>query len=335
MTLPAPPQQEPAPEPSLPKGPSAPAAAIPAATLPPAAPPAPPPGPLPGALRQVLAPNPSPMTGPGTTTFLLGRGEVLAIDPGPDLPGHLAAILAALGPQERLTTILVTHPHLDHSALAPRLAAATGAEVLGFGPAGAGRSATMAALAAAGLPGGSEGVDTAFRPHRRLTGGERLDLAGAPLEVIHTPGHMAEHLCLAWGDVLFTGDHVMGWAPSLVSPPDGDMADYLASLDRLAARRWRLMLPAHGAAISDPAARLAELSAHRRQRAGQILAALAAGPAPLEALTARVYRDTDPRLLPAAARNTLAHLIDLIAAGRVTASPWPSAAALFSLAAPG
>lgn len=280
-------------------------------------------------LRGVQAANPSPMTGPGTTTWLLGRGEVAVIDPGPALPGHLAAILGALHPGERVAAILVTHAHLDHSELAPALAAATGAEVLAFGAAGSGRSPGMAALAAAGLPSGSEGVDLSFRPDRALAPGARLRFGEVEVEAIHTPGHMAEHLAFAWGDVLFSGDHVMGWATSLVSPPDGDMGAYLASLDQLAERRWRLMLPAHGAPVIDPAARLAELTAHRRGREAQILRALDAGPAPLEVLTARVYHDVDPRLLGAAARNALAHLIDLIARNLVEATPWPAASAVF------
>ncbi len=289
---------------------------------------------LPPGVRPVLAANPSPMTGPGTTTWIVGKGAVAVIDPGPALPGHLAAILAALAPGERVAAILVTHAHLDHSELAPALAAATGAEVLAFGPAGSGRSPAMAALAAAGLASPAEGIDHRFRPDRHIAPGERLPFGGVTLEAIHTPGHMAEHLAFAWDDLLFSGDHVMGWAPSLVSPPDGDMGAYLASLDRLAQRRWRLMLPAHGAPVTDPAARLAELTAHRRAREAQILHALASGPATLETLTARVYHDIDPRLLPAAARNALAHLIDLMARNRVEASPWPSPAALFRPAPP-
>ncbi len=285
---------------------------------------------LDGRLRAVPAPNPSPMTGPGTTTWLLGRGDVVAIDPGPDLSLHLEAILAALDPGERITTILLTHPHLDHSALVPRLAARTGAEVLAFGPAGCGRSPAMAALARAGIAGG-EGVDSRFRPDRRLTDGEVLALPCGPVEVLHTPGHMAEHLCFVWEGVLFSGDHVMGWAPSLVSPPDGDMGAYLQALERLAARDWRLILPAHGAPITDPAGRIAELARHRRAREAQILAALGCGPATLPVLTARVYRDAAPQLLPAAARNALAHLILLEQTGRITARPWPSPDAIFSL----
>jgi hydroxyacylglutathione hydrolase len=270
------------------------------------------------------------MTGPGTNTFLLGHGRVVAVDPGPADPRHLAAIQAALAAGERIEAILVTHPHLDHSGLAPALARATGAPVHGFGPAGSGRSAAMHALAGAGLPGGGEGVDAAFRPDVALHAGV-LDLAGLRIEVVPTPGHMGEHLAFGWNGFLLTGDHVMGWAPSLVSPPDGDMAAYMASLAALAARDWAGFLPAHGDPIRDAAGRLADLAAHRRGREAQVLAALGEGPADLGTVTARVYSDLAPALLPAASRNALAHLIDLIGQNRVTASPWPNPAALFRL----
>ncbi len=201
----------------------------------------------------------------------------------------------------------------------------------GFGPAGSGRSATMRALAEAGLAGGGEGVDTSFRPDVALREGV-LHLGGLRIEVVPTPGHMGEHLSFAWNGFLLTGDHVMGWAPSLVSPPDGDMAAYMASLAGLAARDWAGFLPAHGAPIRDAAGRLAELAAHRRAREAQVLAALAEGPADLGTVTARVYRDLAPALLPAASRNALAHLIDLIGQNRVVASPWPAREARFRLA---
>ncbi|MFE3837915.1 MBL fold metallo-hydrolase [Pseudogemmobacter sonorensis] len=285
-----------------------------------------------GEIRRVLAPNASAMTGPGTTTFLLGREEVVVIDPGPADEGHLAAILAAVPRGGRIGAILVTHPHLDHSALTPALARATGAEVMGFGPAESGRSPQMAALAEAGLSGGAEGLDLDFVPDRRLRDGERLRFGDLTLDVLHTPGHMGEHLAFALGDDLFAGDHVMAWAPSLVSPPDGDMAAYMASLARLMRRPWRRLLPCHGAGIDDPAARIAELLAHRRARRAQVLAALRAGPAPLGEVTARVYAGLAPALLPAAARNALAHLIELIEEGEVRASPWPATEAVFRLA---
>jgi hydroxyacylglutathione hydrolase len=270
------------------------------------------------------------MTGPGTWTHVVGRGEVAVIDPGPAIPAHLDAILAALAPGERVAAILVTHAHLDHSALAPELAAATGAPVLAFGGATAGRSPVMQRLVAEGLTGGGEGIDTAFRPDRCLADGESVEGPDWRLTALHTPGHMGGHLCLEWEDVLFTGDHVMGWAPSLVSPPDGDMGAYMASLARLAARPWRRFLPAHGAAVEDPAARLEALISHRRGREAALLAALRQGAADLATLTARVYTDIAPALRPAAERNALAHLVDLAERNLALARPFPGPQALWS-----
>ena len=284
------------------------------------------------ALRCVRADNPSAMTGSGTNTYLLGRGAVVVIDPGPALPAHLAAILAALEPGERIAAILVTHSHLDHTALARPLAMATGAEVLAYGPAGSGRSPVMARLAAEGLQGGGEGFDPAFAPDRRLGHGEILRFGDLEIETLHTPGHTGCHLCFAHDGTLFSGDHVMGWATSLISPPDGDMAAYMASLALLAQRDWRVMLPGHGAPVTDPAARLADLTRHRHDRSAQILAALAESPATPAALTARIYTTTPAALLPAAMRNVLAHLIDLMGKGAVAADPGPGPGAIFRLA---
>lgn len=283
----------------------------------------------PGRLRSVLAPNPSPMTGPGTTTWILGEGQVTVIDPGPDDPGHLQAVLAALAPEERVGAILVTHAHLDHSAGVPALAGMTGAPVMGAGRAGSGRSPAMQALAAALPAAGGEGLDHRYRPDRVLRDGERLETGGLTLQVLATPGHMAEHLAFGWGDHLFCGDLVMAWAPSLVSPPDGEMAAYLASLARVAAGGWRRLLPAHGAGIAAPAARIAELTAHRLSREAQVLAALQAGPAPLAEITARVYPDLSGPLLRAAERNALAHLIDLMSKKRAIAKGWPGPTPVF------
>ena len=285
---------------------------------------------LPGRLRRVLARNPSPMTGPGTWTDIVGSGEVAVIDPGPALDSHLNAVLAALEPGERVAAILVTHAHLDHSGLAPALARATGAPVMAFGGAQDGRSPAMRRLVAAGLRSGGEGLDPAFAPDRRLADGEVVRGPDWALRALHTPGHLGGHLCFAWEEVLFSGDHAMGWAPSLVSPPDGDMGAYMTSLERLAQAEWRLMLPAHGDPVADPAARLAELAAHRRGREAQVAGALAAGPATLEEVTASVYRDIAPALLPAARRNALAHLIDLAERNLVRAIPFPGPDALWS-----
>lgn len=262
-------------------------------------------------VQRIRAANPSPMTGSGTNSYVLhGPEGAVVIDPGPALPDHLAAVLAAVqGAPVR--AILVTHPHLDHSALVPELRAATGAQVYGFGTAVAGRSAVMQRLAAAGLQGGGEGVDLGFSPDVLVADGAMLMLAGLQIEALHTPGHMGGHLCFALGENLFSGDHVMGWASTLISPPDGDMAGYMASLQLLSARRWQQFWPGHGETIADPATRLAALASHRRARETAIRAALQAGPARPADLATQLYTDTPPALLPAAARNILAHLIDL------------------------
>ena len=221
-------------------------------------------------LRRVLAPNPGPLTGAGTNTWIVGRGAVAVIDPGPADDAHLAAILAALGPAERISHILVTHAHRDHAALAPALSRASGAPVLAFGTARDGIRPAMAALGLAGT--GGEGLDTGFAPDLRLVDGAPVRGAGWTLEAIHTPGHLGGHLCFGWDGLCFTGDHVMGWATSVVSPPEGDMRAYMDSLGRLAARVWRRFLPGHGPVVNDPAARLAALAAHRRAREAEILA---------------------------------------------------------------
>ncbi len=286
-------------------------------------------------LRLVRADNPSPFTGAGTNSYLLGRGAVVLVDPGPDLDSHAKALMGALGPDERISHILVTHAHADHSALAPRIAALTGASVLAFGDATAGRSARMQALAEAeataqGGLGGGEGRDSAFRPDHCLADGEILRTAAGDITALHTPGHMANHLCLGWGDVLFSGDHVMGWSTSIVSPPDGDMAQYRASLLRLQAGGWQRGFPGHGAPIADLPGRIAALLAHRARREAIILAELGDMPVGLTELTARVYADTPPPLWPAGARNLLAHLIDLADRGLVRAEPAPGPEARFS-----
>lgn len=282
-------------------------------------------------IRLIRAANPSPMTGSGTNTWLVGGSEVAVIDPGPDLDGHLAAILAALGPGQRITKIIVTHAHLDHSALAPSLAAATDAPVHAFGSATEGRSALMQELAPS-LPPHGEGLDLSFSPDLRLLDWDTLSGPDYELNAIHTPGHLGGHLAFAMGDILFSGDHVMGWSTSIVSPPDGDMASYMTSLARLSEERWRRFLPGHGEPVENPEDRLAELTHHRRGREAQILAALDAGPATIPELTARVYHDTARHLLHAAERNVFAHLVDLHSRTLVKAEPALHPEARFALA---
>ncbi len=284
-------------------------------------------------LRLVHAGNPSPMTHTGTNTWLVGEGEVAVIDPGPEDEAHLDAILAALGPGERVGHILVTHAHRDHSPLARRLAARTGAPVCAAGDMAGRRRPVMARLAEAGLVGGGEGVDAGFAPDIVLEEGDVVSGPGWRLTARATPGHTADHLAFAWGAALFSGDHVMGWASSLVSPPDGDLAAFMASCRRLAATPPRVCYPGHGDPVTDPAGRLDWLISHREARETQILAALAAGPGRTpRALAEAIYTDTPPALLSAATRNVLAHLIALWEAGRVTADPTLASDARFALA---
>jgi len=264
-------------------------------------------------LRVVTAPNAGPMTFTGTRSYLVGAGEVAVIDPGPDDPGHLAAIVAALAAGERIGTILVTHAHRDHSSGARALAARTGAPVLAHGDPAGGRSAAMAALAAAGGLGGGEGIDRRFRPDRAIGEGATVSGPGWTLTALHTPGHLGDHLSFAWAEAgaLFTGDTVMGWATPLISPPEGDLGAFRASLRRLAERGDAIYYPGHGPEVRNPRTLVAHILAHRSAREAAILDALARGPAAIPALVAEIYAATDPRLHPAAARNVLAHLIDL------------------------
>ena len=268
-------------------------------------------------MRRIVAPNASPMTYRGTNTYLLGTKNLAVIDPGPRNASHLAAILDAVGPGQAISHIIVSHAHLDHSPLARDLSARCGAPVLAFGEAAAGRSAIMHELAQSGLAGGGEGIDEQFRPDQILRDGDTVAGDGWELNVIHTPGHIGNHICLGWGDACLTADHVMGWASSLVSPPDGDLSDFMASCARLNRTDWRVFYPGHGARITNPRGRLEWLIDHRQNREAQILLALQAGPATATTLARRVYHDTPAALLPAAARNVLAHLIDLFAKSKV------------------
>ncbi|HET7409117.1 MAG TPA: MBL fold metallo-hydrolase [Paracoccaceae bacterium] len=286
-------------------------------------------------VRRVTARNPSAFTFTGTRSYLLGRGAVALIDPGPDDGDHVAAIMSALGPGERIARVLVTHSHRDHTGAVPAIAAATGADVIGFGPHGSGMSETMRRLAASGAAlGGGEGGDPDFVPDRCLSDGEAVEGDDWRLVALHTPGHLSNHLSFALEGtgIVFTGDTVMGFATTLVSPPEGDMAAFMASLERLAGRDDRLYLPGHGHPVRDPAAMLAWQIAHRRQRFGQIMDALRDGPADAATLARRIYTEVDPGLLPAAARNVLASLIGLADQGEVRPHGPIAAEAVFELA---
>ncbi|WP_297977229.1 MBL fold metallo-hydrolase, partial [uncultured Amaricoccus sp.] len=272
-------------------------------------------------LRVVTAPNAGPMTFTGTRSYILGEGEVAVIDPGPDDPRHLAALATALT-GEHVTAVLVTHAHRDHSAGARAFAARVGAPLLAH----AGRPP---ATARPGGIGGGEGIDAGFRPDRALADGETLAGPGWTLTALATPGHTADHLSFAWaeGKALFSGDHVMGWATTLISPPDGDLATFRASLARLLARAEATFYPGHGAPVADPQAVMAHVLAHRAARERAILDALTRAAETPAGLVARIYLGVDPALHAAAARNVLAHLLDLRARSLVTVDGPPASGA--------
>ena len=259
-------------------------------------------------VRRVLAPNPSPFTFTGTMSYIVGTGEVAVVDPGPAIAGHVDALLAATA-GERIAAIVCTHTHRDHSPASRPLQAATGASIVG-----------CAALAPPDDGSGAdESFDADYAPDRALADGGTLAGPGWTLAAIATPGHTSNHLCFALPEAgaLFSGDHVMGWSTSIVSPPDGDMGAYVASLDRLLARDDGVYYPGHGPAIEQPAKHVRGLILHRRHREAQILARLREGQGTVPLMVAAMYADIDPRLHPAAERSVLAHLIDLEARGRV------------------
>jgi glyoxylase-like metal-dependent hydrolase (beta-lactamase superfamily II) len=258
--------------------------------------------------RRLLAPNPSPFTYSGTQTYIVGRGEVAVIDPGPDMDEHLDALLAALE-GERVAAIVCTHTHRDHSPASRPLKAATGAPIIGCAP---------LALSDEG-PRADAAFDFDYAPDRILADGETLNGDGWTLEAVATPGHTSNHICLALEETgaLFTGDHVMGWSTTVVSPPDGDMAAYMQSLEKLLAREDVVYYPAHGPAVERPRRLVRGLIGHRRQREGQILRRLKVGEGRIPTMVEHMYKGLDPRLHPAAGRSVLAHLIDLEARGLV------------------
>ena len=269
-------------------------------------------------IRRLLAPNPSAMTHTGTNSYLLGLRDIAVIDPGPDDDAHFAAILSAIAPNQKITKILVTHAHLDHAPLARRLSAYCSAPVYAYGDSRAGRSPQMIALSEAGTIGGGEGVDHGFQPDITLEDRAVLDHEGQELVALWTPGHFGNHMAFCWSEALFSGDHVMGWASTMISPPDGDLGAFRRSCTQLQERREKLYLPGHGDAIEDGPARLHWLLAHRQEREKQIIYHLQGQPNTAQGLAEAIYTDIDPRLIHAATRNVLAHLIDLCERKRAT-----------------
>ena len=258
-------------------------------------------------IARLLARNPSPFTYFGTQTYLLGENELVVIDPGPDLPEHVDAIVEALNGRT-LAAIACTHTHRDHSPASRALKEATGAPIIGCAP---------LVLESIG-PRADASFDKQYAPDRVLADGEAIEFdGGRRLIAVATPGHTSNHLCFAYGDALLTGDHVMGWSTTVVVPPDGDMGAYMKSLDRLRQRGDRIFYPAHGPAVTKPAQLIRGMVGHRLQRERQILKLVGERPRNIPDIVANAYPGLDPRLVPAAGGSVLAHLLDLQKRGLV------------------
>lgn len=253
----------------------------------------------PGVAR-VLAHNPSAFTYYGTQTYLVGTGRLAVIDPGPDEPEHVDALVEAIGGRD-VVAILCTHTHRDHSPAARPLSERTGAPIIGCAP---------LALDTVG-PRADASFDGDYEPKRVLGDGESLGVDGDELTAVATPGHTSNHLCFAWGDALFTGDHVMGWSTTVVFPPDGDMAAYMRSLQKLRQRDDRIYYPAHGPAVTNPKQYVRHLMGHRMQRERQILKLVDKKRLDIPDIVANAYPGLDPRLVIAAGGSVYAHLLDL------------------------
>ena len=261
-------------------------------------------------ISRIVADNPGPFTFKGTGVYIVGNKDVAVIDPGPDDASHVDALKRALEGR-RVTHILVTHTHADHSPAAKPLKEWSGAKTYAFGPHGSGKLDDGVRV--------EEGGDMQFVPDMRVKDGEIIKGNGFTFECVFTPGHTSNHMCYALKEenALFTGDHVMGWSTTVVTPPDGDMAQYMASVKKLMARSDAVLYPTHGAPVTDPKPFLAAYLEHRLDRERQILACIREGLPTIPQMVARMYADVDKRLHPAASRSVLAHLIQLEQEGRV------------------
>jgi glyoxylase-like metal-dependent hydrolase (beta-lactamase superfamily II) len=257
-------------------------------------------------IARVLAHNPSAFTYYGTQTYLIGAVEIAVIDPGPDLPGHLDALENAIAGR-KVAAIMCTHTHRDHSPAARPLAERIGAPIIGC---------ASLALETVG-PRADAAFDGDYAPDRVLQDSETLEVGGELVTAVATPGHTSNHLCFAYRGALFSGDHVMGWSTTVVVPPDGDMAAYMASLDKLRKRVDRVYYPAHGPAVTNPQQYVRHLVGHRMQREKQILALVRDNPRPIPDIVANAYPGLDPRLTAAAGGSVFAHLLDLERRGLV------------------
>jgi glyoxylase-like metal-dependent hydrolase (beta-lactamase superfamily II) len=279
-------------------------------------------------VRALVANNPGPFTYKGTVSYIIGRGKVAILDPGPDDDVHIGALLDAVR-GETVTHIFVTHTHRDHSPGVPKVKAATGAKVFAEGPHRLARPLHTGETRRL-----DASADMDFMPDVKLSDGEVVSGDGWTMEAITTPGHTANHMAYAFkeADLLFAGDHVMAWSTTIVAPPDGAMSDYMASLHKLARRSEPIYLPGHGAPVRDAPRYVQFLIQHRRGREASILHRLGKGPADIPTIVKAVYIGLDPRLVGAAALSTLAHMEDLVARGVVTTDGPPSISGTYRLA---
>ncbi|MFL6766255.1 MAG: MBL fold metallo-hydrolase [Sphingomicrobium sp.] len=257
-------------------------------------------------IARVLAHNPSAFTYFGTQSYLIGERELAVIDPGPDLPEHVDALERAIA-RRPVVAIMCTHTHRDHSPAARPLAERTGAPIIGCAP---------LALETVG-PRADASFDGDYAPDRVTDDDDAVPIDGELVTAVATPGHTSNHLCYSYRGALFTGDHVMGWSTTVVVPPDGDMAEYMRSLDKLRQRDDRIYYPAHGPAVTNPQQYVRHLTGHRMQREKQILTLVRDRPRPIPDIVAKAYPGLDPRLVPAAGGSVLAHLVDLERRGLV------------------
>jgi glyoxylase-like metal-dependent hydrolase (beta-lactamase superfamily II) len=277
-------------------------------------------------VRRVVAENPGPFTYTGTGVYIIGEGEVAVIDPGPVLPQHEAALATALE-GERVTHVFVTHHHLDHSPLAHPLAKKHGCKVYGFG--------SQTVPPADGEVRLEAGDDVGFQPDVTISEGQVFTGPNWTIEALHTPGHTSNHVCYALQEenLLFSGDHVMAWSTSVISPPDGDMGDYLTQLARIRDRNFDRLWPTHGPAVENPARFIQAYIDHRLDREAQIIDCLHSGKSNIRDMVRTMYADIDTRLHPAAAHSVLAHMIHLVKTDRVTCAGSARLDSVYELAA--
>lgn len=271
-------------------------------------------------VRRIVANNPGPFTYKGTNTYLVGQGDVAVVDPGPDDPAHLKAITEALS-GEQISHILITHTHRDHTDGVPALKEYSGAPILAFGETGKPRGARTTS------PSGKAFVDLGFEPDQKLKDGDTIKGTNWALDAIHTPGHAPDHLCFALvGDrTVLSGDHVMGWNTTVVAPPEGSMADYISSLERLLERNDKVFLPGHGGRIEMPRRVVRAYLMHRKMRESAIYGCVESGDQFIPQIVPKIYGNLDEKLAPAAALSVLAHLEFLVERGLVQCEELPAA----------